>query len=74
MTKDELVDEKRAREILKGMNGNAKALILQHVVNLQQEQITKLTQSIDPHLIYRAQGSVKAYQSVIELFETPIGM
>ncbi len=70
MTKEEIIDHKRAREILKGMNGNAKALVLQHIVNLQQEQMTKLTQIIDTPLLYRAQGSVKAYQSIIELFDS----
>ena len=74
MTKEELKEEKQARDILKSMNHSAKAIIIQHIINLQTEQVTKLTQSIDPHLIYRAQGSVKAYQSVIELFENPIGM
>jgi hypothetical protein len=74
MNKEALADAKRATEVLKGMNGNLRGLLIQHLINLQQEHVTKLTQHTDPHQIYRAQGAVKAYQSVIELFENPIGM
>jgi hypothetical protein len=70
MISDEMKDLKSAQEVLKGMNRNVKSLILQHLVNLQTEQVTKLTQHTDPHQLYRAQGAVKAYQSVVELFDS----
>ena len=69
MTKEELQDSNRAVEILKGMNGNARGLILIHIRNLLSEQQTKLATHSEAHQLYRAQGSVKAYQTIIELFD-----
>jgi len=69
MTKDELVNRKRVVELLKGMHINSKRMILLELESLQHEQVTKLATHVDPHQIYRAQGALKAYQTVIELFD-----
>ena len=68
-TTTQLVSQREARESIKALQGSALNTVLDHIATLHNESLANCAIANDDTLLRRAQGEVKAFKAVMDLFE-----
>ena len=68
-TTTQSVSQREARDNIKSLQGPALNAVLDHIATLHNESLTTCALANDDVLMRRAQGEVKAFKAVMELFE-----
>ena len=68
-TTTQSVSQREARESIKSLQGPSLNIVLDHIATLHSEALATCAIANDDVLMRRAQGEVKAFKAVMELFE-----
>ena len=63
------VSEREAKNSIKALQGAALTIVLEHIASLHNDSLTTCATANDDVVMRRAQGEVKAFKTVMELFE-----
>ena len=65
----QLVTEREAKNSIKALQGAALNVVLEHIATLHNDSLSTCANANDDVVLRRAQGEVKAFKTVMELFE-----